>query len=234
MKIASAATVLSLMLLGSFSVMAQSDTTVLPVNLTLTPVFDRPDYNYTTNIATIQQLAIDTKTSITESLTLGLTRYKPFLQFSVPIKGWTDTSTGVSCMHLEDANVEFGYHEVTVYIANEIPYQSCGFNEIYQHEQKHISVNWQVLQDYTPLIQKTLQDYLNKFGVICTSNPHQTQEQLNETFHTMLSKWNDQINAENHRRQQLVDSPEEYSRITNSCSGQLKAVVRQFVNNRLE
>lgn len=224
--------ILGSVLLISDGVLAQVDPkTAPPVTLTLTPVFDQPGYDFNTPLATVQQLALDTKNSIHESLTLGLTRYKPFLQFSVPLKGATNTLTGVTCMHLENANVQFGYHDVTVYIAQEITYQSCGFQEVYQHEQKHIDVNWQVLQDYAPLIQSTLQDYLNKFGVICTPDITQTKQQIDQAFNTMLAEWNEQINTENRRRQQLVDSPEEYKRITDSCGGQLQDVARRFVNN---
>ena len=207
-------------------------TTPPPVRLTLTPVFDTPTYDYQVSLASIQQLAIDTQHSIHESLAMGLTRYKPFIQFSVPIKGCTNRITGQTCLHLEDATVEFGYHDVIVYVANEIPYQSCGFTAIYDHEQKHIAVNQELLQEYTPLIQSTLEDYLNRFGVICTNDPDQTKQELDTHFQTMLNQWNEQIATENHRRQQLVDSTEEYQRITNSCNGEVKDIARQFMASR--
>ncbi|MGC8064197.1 hypothetical protein, partial [Salmonella enterica] len=89
--------------------------------------FDRPAYDYSKNINTIMAIAADTRHSIHEGLTLGLTRYEPMITVEAPMVG-ISSSRGTGCTYVKEANVTVGYEDVIIYIANEIPQGSCGFN----------------------------------------------------------------------------------------------------------
>jgi len=200
----------------------------VPVNVT--PVFDEPHYDYTTNIANLQGLAQDTRHTVHGShrgLVLGLTRYNPVLEFRVPMRRLTFPD-GLTCAHVDHVDVTIGYRDVVVLIPKEVPQGSCGFKEVMFHEQKHIAVNRAILDEYSPLITKKLQDYLRLNGVFREPNPDYAVSLLNQKLNAILHDMADQIVTENSRRQQLVDSPEEYRRVSATCNGQLIDAATQY------
>lgn len=197
----------------------------IPVNIT--PVFEDPRYDFTADIASIQGMAHDTRRSIRESLTLGLTRYEPMLEFRLPIKGVTFPD-GLSCAYVTNAEVRIGYRNVTVYIAREIPRDSCGFDEIMAHEQKHIAVNRQVLHDYAPLIREKLHSYLKLNGVFRQQKADYALKLLHEKLQIIINDLSAQMMKDNEERQRQVDGLDEYRRITTSCNGQMAFIGQHF------
>src|SRR5262249_41194174 len=129
------------------------------VPVKLTPVFGAPRYDFSRNLAAIQAIASDKQHSIPQyhAITMGITRYEPILESHVPVT--VKTVNGHSCAHLDQINVTLGYRDVTVFIANEILQNSCGFNETLAHEQKHISVNQHVLDQFMPVIEDRIGFY---------------------------------------------------------------------------
>lgn len=196
------------------------------VPVTVTPVFDVPRHDYSQNIPAIQNMAKDLHRSIHESLTLGLTRYDPMLEFKLPMKG-VRFANGLACARVESAEVLIGYRNVTVYIAREIPPGTCGFKEIMAHEQKHIDVNKQLLQDYAPIIQEKLRAYLKLNGVFREQNSDYAVKLLKEKLQAIVDELGGEMMADNRRRQQQVDSAQEYQRITLSCNGEIGVIARR-------
>jgi len=203
----------------------------IPVNIQ--PRFDDPVYDLSAGIATIQNLANDTAHTIHENhknLTLGLTHYESVLEFHVPIKG-IKFPNGLTCAHVEHVDVVIGYKDVTVYIPHEVPQGSCGFTEVMAHEQKHIDVNRQILQEYAPHIAERLQAYLKLNGVFREENSDYAVSLLNQKLQAILDELATQMIGENRRRQQLIDSPAEYRRISTACNGQLTQTATQFLRS---
>ena len=200
----------------------------MPVKVT--PVFDEPQYDFNTDISGIRDVLNDTQHSIQENhdtLPLGVTHYEPVLEFRLPVQIITFPD-GISCAHVERADVTIGYRNVTVYIAREVPQNTCGFEEIMAHEQKHIAVNRQILQEYMPIIEGRLKDYLRLNGVFREQNLDYAVSLLREKLQEILNGLGQQMTDENRARQHQVDSPAEYRRLTVSCNGQLAGVVGNF------
>lgn len=215
----------------------QAETECAPyptVPIDLTPVFDEPAYDYSLGIGALQGLSQDPSHIVHGShhgLTLGLTRYEPVLEFRVPVRSITFPG-GLACAHVQHVDVTIGYRNVTVYIPHEVPQGSCGFNEVMLHEQKHIAVNRAILNEYAPLITKKLQDYLRLNGVFREQNSDYAIELLNKKLKAILDDVSAQISVENQRRQQLVDSPQEYRRVSATCNGQLNQAASQFYRGK--
>jgi hypothetical protein len=96
------------------------------------------------------------------------------------------------------------------------------------HEQKHVSVNRAILNEYAPKIAQKLQDYLRMNGVFKEANPDYATSLLNQKLKAILDDMSMRIFTENQRRQQLVDSPEEYRRVGATCNGQLVQAAQQY------
>jgi hypothetical protein len=199
----------------------------VPVNLN--PVFDEPQYDFSHNLADLQSIANDRLHSIPHyhAVAMGITRYEPILQFRIPMEVVTPPD-GLACAHVQHVDVTVGYRQVTVYIANEIPADSCGFNETLAHEQKHVAVNRQLLQEFAPQIEERLKSYLKQYGVFRVQNAEYAEKLLREKLQVVMDEMIQQMQAENVRRQQLVDSRSEYDRLAHVCHGDLARIAQHF------
>ena len=201
-----------------------------PIPIMIQPIFDEPHYDYNEDIGALQQLAHDAKHNVHgghEGLSLGLTQYRPFLGFRVPVNT-LQFPDGTGCARVEKVEVEIGYKDVVVYIPRNVPQGSCGFNEVMGHEQKHIAVNRALLQEYVPIMQDRLQEFLRTHGLIRERDTSYAVKLMNEQLQAILDDVSNQMVQENSRRQQLVDSPQEYARVSAACNGQLQQDVRQY------
>lgn len=189
----------------------------------VTPVFDSPNYNFTTGLDGIQKIAQDSGHSIHEKIALGVTHYQTMLEFRTPVVILTYPD-GNSCARVQRIDVTIGYKDVTVYVAREIPEGSCGFDEVMAHEQKHIDVNRGVLQDYAPRIQESVEDYLRGNAVIHGQDHDAEIARLRQNLQNLLDDLSTKMMNDNIARQKEVDSPEEYARLSHVCGGQLAAV----------
>lgn len=199
----------------------------VPVNIT--PVFESPKYDFSENLAAIQQIASDRQHVIphNESVTLGITRYERVLQFHIPME--IEQRPGdLACAWVKEADITVGYRAVTVFIAREIPGRSCGYEETVNHEQKHVEVNRELLIEYIPRIKEAMKNYLRANGMFRVQDPKYAEQLLREKLNIAMQAIIKDMEAENVRRQQQVDSPEEYARLAHVCQGQLTVIADNY------
>ncbi len=195
------------------------------VPIEVTPVFDEPGFDHSLDTAHIRAMAGDESHTLHEELTLGVTRYEPVLEFRVKMEGYAFAS-GATCQHAAKVDVTIGFRNVTVYVAREIPEGSCGFNEVLAHEQKHVEVNRQVLAEFAPVAAERLREYLIDHGSFRTNEPELMIAALHDNMQAILNEAATAMNEEDRRRQQQIDSPAEYRRVSASCGGQLQRLRR--------
>lgn len=202
-----------------------SSTSGAPVKVA--PVFEEPHYDFSRDLGAIQALAKDSHHSIPEALTMGLTRYEPVIELHIAFK--VKTMPGhLSCAQVERSDVTVGYRNVSILIANEIPQNSCGFNLVMAHEEKHIEVNRHLLKDYVPIIEERLTSYLKANGAFPTTSADAAEQSLRKNLTSVMGALLADMEHENTRWQMLVDSPEEYHRVSAACDGQLAQIAKQF------
>lgn len=190
------------------------------------PVFENPRYDFTASLSDIQKMESDVKHDIQEAITLGVTRYEPMVEFHTPVEVVTFPD-GRTCTRVKSANVTIGYKNVVVYIAREIPQNNCGFNEVMAHEQKHINVNRLLLQENVPRFQQRLDDYLTTYGAFAGEKNDGKLAAMQDDLQEKLNMWSREMLEENVARQKEVDSPAEYTRLSNVCNGQLSLIAGQ-------
>lgn len=202
------------------------------VPVTLEVLFPEPYVVASTPLHELQSLAGRTH-SIREGWTMGLTTYSPVIEIDFPVTV-AQREGELACAVVNKLHARLGYRDVTLYVAREIPRNTCGFDEVYRHELKHIEVNRSLLQAYAPLVSERLREHLRLNGVIRQENPDYAVSQLRARLKDIVEKTMQDIDRENTERQSAVDSREEYERISNACGGQLQNALGQFlrVNGR--
>ncbi|MGB9152275.1 MAG: hypothetical protein WCD70_04215 [Alphaproteobacteria bacterium] len=200
----------------------------VPINIV--PVFEEPTYNYDASIPDLQVLSQDAYHVIPEGLTLGLTHYQPMLRVN-PVSLARDLPDGTTCVQVDHVDISFGYRNVVVYIANEIPQGTCGFDEVMGHEQKHVAVQKQILADFIPTLQSRLKDYLAQNGSFRGNDYGEAVTWMHDNVQYVAQDTINQVLNENTRLQHNIDTVEEYTRVGNACGGQLHGVVHNFMQN---
>jgi hypothetical protein len=155
---------------------------------------------------------------------LGLTRGNAAVRFSLSSQSIVDRTGRWECFSPQ-LTLTYGFSPMTVFVASEFPEGSCAYKEIHAHELRHVKA----YQDHMVSIEKTLQETLNRR--FATGGPWrgpvgekraQLQQELNERWARYVEREIARVEV----AQALIDTPEEYARVANSCNGEIKGRIR--------
>jgi hypothetical protein len=155
---------------------------------------------------------------------LGLTRGNAVVKLATNTMIYVDRSGRWECASPQ-LTLTIGFNPLTVYVASEFPEGTCAYGEIYQHELRHVKA----YQAHLASIEKDVADTLNRR--FATGSPWrgpvgqtrmQLQRELDERWLPYIAR---EINRGD-QAQALIDTPEEYERVANSCNGEVKRATR--------
>ena len=155
---------------------------------------------------------------------LGLTRGTARVGFEIKGKMIIDGSRQWECVSPEIV-VSYGFSPLTVYVAREFPPGSCAYREIYAHELRHVKT----YRDHAIAIERELTETLvRRFatGSATRAPVGQTRQRLESE---LQERWLPYVQREMERvraSQALIDTPEEYQRVSRSCQGEIQRVIR--------
>jgi hypothetical protein len=155
---------------------------------------------------------------------LGLTRGNATVKFNVQTSSITDRLGRWECSSPQ-ITVSFGYSPMTVYVASEFPAGSCAYNEIYKHELRHVNTYKAHLSSIEPDITETLNRRFAT-GAFARGSVGQARSSLEKELH---ERWMPYIKREIGKvesAQSLIDTPEEYARVSESCNGEIQKLTR--------
>ncbi len=155
---------------------------------------------------------------------LGLTRGNATVSFASKTPSIIDPSGRWECASPQ-ITMTFGFTPVTVYVAKEFPQGSCAYKEIHEHEMRH----FKTYQEHMASIEKALNDTLSSrfaTGKVWRGPVGQTaaqvQKELDERWLPYVQREIQKVEA----AQALIDTPEEYERVANSCDGEIRKRLR--------
>lgn len=156
---------------------------------------------------------------------LGLTRGNATTRFASNTPSAIDPSGRWECASPQIV-LTYSFSPLTVYVAREFPPGSCAHKEIYDHEMRHV----QTYQTHLTDIEKSLTETLN--ARFATGAPWRgpagqatarLQSELNERWLPYVQREIGKVDA----AQALIDTAEEYTRVTNACDGQIAKRLQQ-------
>lgn len=185
--------------------------------------FEEPiSFNTTYDYKTISALATAEYHAVKQ--VLGLTRGDASVKFEIKSSSITDPSGRWECFSPQIA-VTYGFDQMTIYIAREFSKGSCAYGEIVQHELRHVKT----YQDHLSSIERDLADTLTRrfiTGAPWRGPAGQSFTLLEKEMH---ERWMPYIKREIGRvesAQALIDTPEEYARVSGSCNGEIQRLTR--------
>ena len=155
---------------------------------------------------------------------LGLTRGNAVVSFASSTPTFVDSTRRWECASPQ-ITLTYGFSPMTVYVAREFPQGGCAYKEIHEHEMRHVKT----YQTHMASIEKTLRETLNER--FATGSPWRgplgqtagrLQRELDERWLPYIQRELKRVEAD----QALIDTPEEYERVTNACGGEIRKRTR--------
>jgi hypothetical protein len=151
----------------------------------------------------------------------GLTHGGISMNHALRFRKSVDPVTHAGCVQLDEVNINLHINP-TVYIASDMPNQSCWFKEIFQHERKHVETDraltvkyQQRFKDALNMIFMTPADYTA--GPMPESAMDGEDEYIHKSVEAALKAVFDQMQNERHDAQAQIDTLQEYQRLARAC-----------------
>ena len=194
-----------------------------PPRINVQPVKSRIKYDFTKSKADLNSIDVDTispygpqhKTNVS-----GLMSGAIQLKSNVSFIHETYKFLGRGCVFLKGVDVKI-HLDPTIFIAREFPRGTCMHQAILGHEFEHVEIDRVIINKYTNLIGKAVERVIaqegSTYGPMKERRMVEIQEQVKNSIHKAVLRMNDDLNEERARRQQALDSLEEYESIGNRC-----------------
>ncbi|MDP9126907.1 MAG: hypothetical protein M3N08_01415 [Pseudomonadota bacterium] len=201
------------------------------VQVTVTPMLGDTAYDFSADVLSIQAMANGVVHQVRAGWALGLTDYVSVLSMEAPI-AVTPRARGTFCAAPQRIGVVIGYKNVTVHMPRELSGDSCGFQQILAHENKHLMVNREVTQKFSALAETKIRSYLATNGGVEDESADAAAGAARHGLQALLQEIAWQMLRENEAGQIDVDGPEEYRRLLSVCDGELADLVKRTRDER--
>lgn len=154
--------------------------------------------------------------------TLGLTVTKGLYKVKLGGPVLQDAVSGYECI-APKVDVTLNYSPVLIYVGNEFAPGTCAYQEILEHEQRHLKA----YMDNLARVEKVVSEALNKrFAGQPMYAPSGTA--MSALEHEINGSWFPFIRDEFEKgkiEQARIDSPEEYARLGKACNGEIADIM---------
>ena len=120
------------------------------------------------------------------------------------------------CPYLTEVNIDL-FYVTKIFIASEIPKNTCEFNEVMKHEWKHHTANVVAIKTYSDRLKKDLPTIAREIelqhGYVDRSLVDPTFEKIKTSVRDMIEVYYDSIWKDSRSRNALIDTQEEYQRV---------------------
>jgi hypothetical protein len=194
-----------------------------------------PQFNIT---ATGMEYVVDHTKSIPELTALSRGAYSPYAkgvktfteglmrgrittgtEFSWGIETYYDQQKS-TCLYVEKIDVKI-HIDPTVYIAKEYKKGGCMYDAVMEHEMKHIDVDRKIVNKYTYIIIRALDNTFKKVGYahgpVNGMQRKALEAQIISIVNGVVGQFSNNMNKERDLLQQQVDSLAEYKRVDALC-----------------
>lgn len=180
------------------------------------------EYDFSKSIAQINRKKIDTKSPYSDDVISragGLMSGGIRTNHRFKIATKTQRRRNLACAWFDTITVRITI-EPTIYVAREFDKGSCPRRAILEHEHKHISVDRKIVDKYAKQIGHAVKDYVDSnrvYGPVRASRLKNLQQRMSDHLSRVISQIGRRMERERNRRQQGIDTRQEYKRVREQC-----------------
>ncbi len=128
---------------------------------------------------------------------------------------------GTVCAAVQSLVVDFGFNERIIYVARELPSDSCIHREVLNHEMMHVAADERLLREFTPVARRRLEAALAQARPVRARSQEQAVSAVRRSLDSAMRQVMAEFGRERDRRQARLDTVAEYERVSRSCKGEV-------------
>ncbi len=132
---------------------------------------------------------------------------------------------GTHCAYLKTLWLTVLFDNTTVYIATNLPRDSCIYDEVLAHEHKHVAADRALLERWKPELQRQAEDAARSAVVTSASTADEATKYIGSYLEPYLQRTVNALMAARDADQSLIDTTAEYTRISRSCRGEVRRYI---------
>ncbi|HBM90279.1 MAG TPA: hypothetical protein DD400_00125 [Rhodospirillaceae bacterium] len=129
------------------------------------------------------------------------------------------------CTQIGSFNLTFGFEDTTVYIAHELPYGSCSYKTVLEHEFQHVQTDRNLVRLYAQKFPALLKKAIREIGVLRVSSAPLAESMIRDTVSRYMHDLSKNLSTVREKQQLKIDTKEEYARLSKSCNGRLSKII---------
>lgn len=197
-------------------------------DIVITPAFAPFEIDHEADAKKIVELRIKNNIGQEQDIPAGLT------SFSFSLRGdghnqMFEKADGDVCAQVSKYNLSMSVTKTIVYLASELPKDSCEYNAILDHEYKHIDAVKAVLRDVLPLTERHIREYLRHLGMVRAPTAAEAEARINTIFGAYVTELNKSLLEVSDKMGRSVDTPEERANLEKACGGNLSKTINDAV-----
>jgi hypothetical protein len=149
----------------------------------------------------------------------GTTASEIQLETGMKFQHQTYPDLGVGCIYYNEIKLTISLNQ-RVYIAKDYSKNSCEYREILEHEKKHVRIDREIVNKYAAKIGEALRLSINNAlarGPYPVNRLPQIQSDMRDYIASVVKTQQSLMEEERFRRQQAIDTFEEYERVRQAC-----------------
>lgn len=132
----------------------------------------------------------------------------------------TYPALNVSCLFVNKVRIEI-HLEPTIYIAREYKKGTCHYNAVMEHERKHVAVDRYIVNKYTKILVKAVNNTLKHIGYahgpFNAAQIPSVQQKIDTVVSSVIGQYSENMSTERNKLQAKIDTLEEYERVSKKC-----------------
>ena len=147
-------------------------------------------------------------------------------EYLIDFNAAPDTLSGWRCLSVKSVNISVKYAP-TIYVASDFRPGTCRFDSTLQHEARHVNTDIITFNELLPVLRQAVQDAANQLGAVGPVKPDNMiaeRDKMVDKLKAALVAKTDEIERIRFSRQQMIDTRQEYLRLSKLCAGEPLAV----------
>ncbi len=132
----------------------------------------------------------------------------------------THTKLGQSCLYVNKVEIVITL-DSAIYIASDYPKGTCHYNAVLEHEKKHVAVDRELVNKYSNIIVRAVNNTLKTIGYAQGPFPAAqlpaVQSKIDSYLSQIIGAYGQNFAAERQKLQGQVDTLAEYNRVHAKC-----------------
>ncbi len=151
----------------------------------------------------------------------GLMRGEMGVETNVSISWRQDQNSGKACFWYQNIDVTINLAP-TVYLAKHLKPKSCLYEQVLEHELKHVNVDRRLSNKYATIFKQNIENFIRQNPQSSPYPAYQVEyvkDQMLKSLDREINRINDQMQQERITAQARIDTLREYQRVADACLG---------------